>query len=58
MCACLAVVITTLGAGGARADEAAAPAPAPLAWDNPVVADDFPDPSATLVDGVYWATAT
>jgi len=58
LCACLAVVITTLGAGGARADEAAAPAPAPLAWDNPVVADDFPDPSATLVDGVYWATAT
>jgi beta-xylosidase len=29
-----------------------------MAWQNPVVADDFPDPSATRVDGVYWAAAT
>ena len=47
-----------LGAAGARADDAEAPAPAPLTWQNPVVDNDFPDPSAVRVDGVYWATST
>src|SRR5947208_1988830 len=40
------------------ARSAVAPALAPLSWENPVVADDFPDPSAARVDGVAWATAT
>jgi beta-xylosidase len=55
------VVLVTLGAGAVRAQDAMAPQPPPpppLAWDNPLVPEDFPDPSATRVNGVYWATAT
>jgi xylan 1,4-beta-xylosidase len=60
VCAAALLVGAFLGVAGARADEAAAPVPAPalLAWQNPVVPSDFPDPSATRVDGVYWATST
>jgi beta-xylosidase len=47
-----------LSAAGAKADEAVAPASAPLSWRNPVVPADFADPSATRIDGVYWAAAT
>lgn len=50
-----------LGAGAVRAQEATAPQPPPpppLTWQNPVLAEDFPDPSAVRVNGVYWATAT
>jgi beta-xylosidase len=54
----LLVVLGALGAAGADADTAVAPAPSPLSWQNPVVASDFPDPSAVRVDGVYWATST
>src|SRR4051794_7627083 len=57
-CVALAAAGLVLGGAGARADDAAAPAPAPMSWQNPVVAGDFPDPSAARVDGVYWATST
>src|SRR4051794_33149644 len=57
-CAALLSAGSVLGVAGARADEAAAPAPAPMSWQNPVVAGAFADPSAARVDGVYWATAT
>jgi beta-xylosidase len=52
------VILASLWGVGARADEAAAPVPAPLSWQNPVVGEDFPDPSAARVDGVYWAAST
>lgn len=54
-------MLAVLGAGGVGAYEAAAPQPpppAPLAWQNPIVDEDFPDPSAVRVDGAYWATST
>lgn len=58
----LLVLVGALGAVAARADDAVAPVAPPLAapraWQNPVVATDFPDPSAVRVDGVYWATST
>jgi beta-xylosidase len=54
----LLICAGALSAGAAHAEDAAAPAPVPLTWSNPVVAEDFPDPSAARVDGVYWATAT
>ena len=53
--------LTVAGATAARADVAQAPAPdppPPLAWQNPVVSDDFPDPSAARVGSGYWATST
>jgi beta-xylosidase len=56
--AALLLVLGVLGAAGANADTAVAPAPSPLSWQNPVVPIDFPDPSAVRVDGVYWATST
>jgi beta-xylosidase len=52
------LVLAALGAAGARADDAIAPAPAPLVWQNPVVPGDFPDPSATRVGNEFWATST
>lgn len=42
----------------ALAEDAPAPAPPPLAWANPVVAQDFPDPSAARALGAWWATST
>ena len=57
-CIALAVACSVLGVAGARADDAAAPAPAPMAWQNPVLAGNFPDPSAARVGADYWATAT
>jgi xylan 1,4-beta-xylosidase len=57
----LLVLAAALGTGAAQADDAVAPVPAPpapMSWRNPVVADDFPDPSAARVDGVYWAVST
>jgi xylan 1,4-beta-xylosidase len=58
VCATAFLVLAILGVEGARADDAAAPVPVPISWHNPVVAADFPDPSAIRVDGVYWAAAT
>ena len=55
---CLLLVFAVLGAAGAPADDAQAPAPAALSWQNPVLDGDFPDPSAVQVDGDFWATAT
>lgn len=54
----LLVTLVAFNAGGARAGDAFVPAPTALSWRNPVLPEDFPDPSATRVDGVYWATAT
>jgi beta-xylosidase len=58
VCAAALVVLGILGVAGASADDAAAPVPVPVSWQNPVVPADFADPSATRVDGVYWAAAT
>ncbi|MGZ6682341.1 MAG: hypothetical protein ACXVFK_19240, partial [Solirubrobacteraceae bacterium] len=58
----LIVLISTLAlavAGAyADADTVSAPVPVPKVWHNPIVAGDFPDPSAARVGGVYWATST
>jgi beta-xylosidase len=51
-------VLAVAGSAGARADDAIAPAPTPVVWQNPVVPEDFPDPSATRVGNAYWATST
>jgi xylan 1,4-beta-xylosidase len=52
------VLLAVAGSAGARADDAAAPAPAPMVWQNPVLPGDFPDPSAARVGNGYWATST
>jgi beta-xylosidase len=56
--AAAALVLAVAGSAGARADDAVAPAPAPVVWQNPVVPEDFPDPSAARVGDGYWATST
>jgi beta-xylosidase len=60
--AVLFAMLVSLAASAVDAPDASAPgppvAPPPLAWRNPIVAEDFPDPSAVRVNGVYWATAT
>jgi beta-xylosidase len=61
LAAALLLVLVLLGTTAVRAQEAQAPPPTPpppIAWANPVVDEDFPDPSAARVDGVYWATST
>ena len=52
LCIGLVVVAAALGASAAQADDAQAPAIQRLSWVNPVVGQDFPDPSAVRVDGV------
>jgi beta-xylosidase len=54
----LLTVLMTVASSSATAEDFPPPAAPPLTWQNPVVPGDFPDPSATRVDGVYWATAT
>ena len=58
VCAAALLLLAILGVAAAGADDAAAPPVAPLSWQNPVVPADFPDPSATRVEGVYWAAST
>lgn len=48
----------TLVALALAMESAAAPAQADVAYSNPVVASDVPDPSVIGVHGGYWATAT
>jgi beta-xylosidase len=58
---CLALVGAALAFAGAvtpdRATSTITP-PAPLAWRNPVIATDFPDPSIVRDGTTYWATST
>jgi xylan 1,4-beta-xylosidase len=42
----------------APADDSVAPVPAPMAWANPILPQDFPDPSAARAEGSWWATST
>ncbi|QFG68700.1 glycoside hydrolase family 43 protein [Ornithinimicrobium pratense] len=50
---------TAPGDSAARtAEDAAAISTSPLAGQNPVLNDDFPDPDVLEVDGVYYAYAT
>jgi len=43
----------------ALADDSYTPPPAdPPAYENPVMAGDFPDPTATRIGPEYWAIAT
>lgn len=55
--AALLLALCGLGADAARAVRTMTSPPS-LSWDNPVVDDDFPDPSAARVGGVYWAVGT
>jgi beta-xylosidase len=55
------VMLSMLVAGAVRAEVAAAPLPPPappLAWRNPLFAENFPDPSVARLGDVYWAAAT
>lgn len=57
----LLAVVLTLGVRAAAAQDADAPVPTrvpALAWRNPVIEADFPDPAVVRVGETYWATST
>lgn len=62
----LALLACLTGVGAVRGDDVAAPQPAAaslppaqaLAYRNPVLRGDFPDPSVLRVGDVYWAATT
>jgi beta-xylosidase len=60
----LALLVGMSGVGTVRGDDATPPQPSaplpvpPLAYRNPVLSGDFPDPSVLRVEDVYWATTT
>jgi xylan 1,4-beta-xylosidase len=58
--ACLvAVLLALLGTGTLQAlASVASPPPDPPAYSNPVMAGDFPDPTAVRIGPEYWAIST
>jgi xylan 1,4-beta-xylosidase len=54
-------VVLALSVRAAAAQDAVAPVlpkPPSLSWNNPVIADDFPDPSVVRDGDTFWATST
>lgn len=54
----LLILLACAGVFSAAAEQVAPAAPPSVAWRNPVVARDFPDPSVARTAGAFWATST
>ena len=56
--ALITAVLAVLGVGGVRAATYSSPPADPPAYENPVMAGDYPDPTAVRIGPEYWAIAT